>query len=98
MVTALPAVREWVRQRGRWSAPSAGEGPDTDPPISVRGDCDNRTPAPMSSAMAERTPTPDDDVENISDLRPRTFWEKHGFKVILAVFALAVFTVGLVFG
>ena len=38
------------------------------------------------------------DVENISDLRPRTFWEKHGFKVILAVFALAVFTVGLVFG
>lgn len=33
----------------------------------------------------------DDDV---SDLRPRTFWEKHGFKVMLAVFAIVCFAAG----
>lgn len=34
------------------------------------------------------------DDDDVSDLRPKTFWEKHGFKVILALFAVACFAAG----
>jgi len=37
---------------------------------------------------------PDNDDDDVSDLRPKTFWEKHGFKVILALFAAACFAAG----
>lgn len=40
----------------------------------------------------------DQQDDDLSDLRPRTFWEKHGFKVMLAAFAAAMFTAGLIFG
>jgi hypothetical protein len=47
--------------------------------------------------MKHHRPADKDDYDT-SDLRPKTFWEKHGFKVLLAAFALAVFIVGLIFG
>ena len=37
---------------------------------------------------------PDNDDDDVSDLRPKTFWEKHGFKVILTLFAAACFAAG----
>ena len=37
------------------------------------------------------------DDDNAADLRPKTFWEKHGFKVILALFAAVCFAAGFIF-
>lgn len=51
--------------------------------------------------MTEQTPDSDADLDaedDLSDLRPRTFWEKHGFKVLLASFATVCFGLGLMFG
>jgi hypothetical protein len=39
---------------------------------------------------------PHADDEDVSDLRPKTFWEKHGFKALLAVFAIACFAAGVI--
>jgi hypothetical protein len=40
----------------------------------------------------------DDEDDDLSDLRPKTFWEKHGFKVVLAVIAAACLVAGLIHG
>ncbi|MDB5420796.1 MAG: hypothetical protein JWR59_743 [Brevundimonas sp.] len=52
--------------------------------------------------MMDQTPDPEpgvdtDDDDDLSDLRPKTFWEKHGFKVVLTGVAVACFAAGLIF-
>lgn len=39
---------------------------------------------------------PQTDDEDLSDLRSKTFWEKHGFKVMLALFAIVCFAAGFI--
>lgn len=50
--------------------------------------------------MMDQTPDPEagvDTEDDLSDLRPKTFWEKHGFKVVLAGVAVACFAAGVIF-
>jgi len=47
------------------------------------------------TAMAEDAPPPDDDD---TDLRPKTFLEKNGFKLILVAVVFTMLAAGLLFG
>lgn len=45
--------------------------------------------------VAQDAPPPDDDDTN---LRPKTFLEKHGFKLVLVAVVFILFGAGLIFG